>query len=144
MQLILASSSPYRRQLLGRLGLPFQAVGPDYSEDGPGEYNDPCAMVRANALGKARSLVATHPDALIIGSDQTAVCGTQVLGKPGTEARAIEQLLSMAGREHELLTAVVVIRTPSAGLPNGTAGAEKIALVCSRLRMRDFSAADAA
>ncbi len=131
MQLILASTSPYRRMLLERLGLPFEAVAPPFPEHGQVEIPDPSALVLANALGKARSLRAQYPRATIIGSDQAAVCNGRVLGKPGTAERAVQQLMELAGHEHTLLTAVSVI-TP--GTPPG--GRELSELVTNRIRVR--------
>jgi MAF protein len=96
-QLILASSSPYRRELLQRLGLPFHAEAPDIDEARlQGEA--PEAMVRRLARAKAAALVQRHGDALIIGSDQCAVLGDTVLGKPGGFEAARAQLRQASGR----------------------------------------------
>ena len=152
MEIILASTSPYRRALLARLGLPFTALAPDFSEQTPEQAADPGAMVIANALGKARSLARLHPAAIVIGSDQVAVCAGRVLGKPGTEQQAVAQLLEQAGREHELLTAVAVIGPsqpedaragPGATSAPETRLHEETALAVNRLRMRRLGAAEA-
>lgn len=96
-QLILASSSPYRRELLQRLGLPFHAEAPDIDETRlPGEA--PRALVQRLARAKATALAQRHGDALIIGSDQCAVLGDAVLGKPGRFETAREQLRQASGR----------------------------------------------
>ncbi|MEO1750276.1 Maf family protein [Thiofaba sp. EF100] len=95
--LILASTSPYRRELLARLGLPFAAVGPHIDETRrEGEPAE--AMVRRLASEKARAVAAQHPSAWVIGSDQCAVLDDTVLGKPGTHERAFAQLRSASGR----------------------------------------------
>ncbi len=133
-ELILASTSPYRRALLDRLGLPYRALPPAFTERTEAEVPDPEAMVVENARGKTAGLAAMHPGAIVIGCDQTAVCEGEVLGKPETEARAVEQLLRLAGREHALLTAVSVRRSAE----------ERTTLVRSVLRMRPFSREEAA
>ena len=90
--LVLASSSPFRRDLLTRLGLLFLCDSPDIDETRHGG-EAPEALVQRLALEKARAVATRHPGALIIGSDQVAVLANgTILGKPGSEARAIEQL----------------------------------------------------
>jgi septum formation protein len=85
--LILASTSPYRRALLERLGLPFSTAAPDVDErQHPGE--SPPELVRRLAEAKARAVAQNHPDALIIGSDQVACLDDAILGKPGDHATA--------------------------------------------------------
>ncbi|MFQ5518595.1 MAG: Maf family protein [Mariprofundus sp.] len=81
MRLILASTSPYRKELLNRLRLPFEQISPDFEEIRPGS-KPPTELVQCNTLGKARSVLATHPQATVIASDQVAVCEDIVLGKP--------------------------------------------------------------
>ncbi len=127
MKLLLASTSPYRRAILEALGLSFAVAKPDFVEDHAGAV-DPAEMVVAFARGKALSLAAQHPDTLIIGSDQTAAIDGRILTKPGTAARAVEQLLELAGRTHELLTAVCVHDTRT--------GLTRERLVRHRMRMR--------
>jgi len=152
MGLILASSSPYRHALLARLGVPFTALSPSFAELTADSLPDPAALVTANALGKARDLAHRYPDAIVIGSDQAAVCDGRVLGKPGTVERAVAQLLQLAGREHELLTAVAVIGRPGGPPGRGAAAAadplhdqvrEETALAVNRLAMRPFTEAEA-
>lgn len=97
MKLILASTSPFRRELLGKLGLPFETDSPEVDEtrlDG----ESPEALVARLAEAKARAVAGRHPDGLIIGSDQVAVNGDAILGKPGTRERAIEQLRASSGK----------------------------------------------
>jgi septum formation protein len=106
--LLLASGSPYRRALLARLGLPFEQEAADVDERlEPGE--EPAEAVMRLARAKARAVLARHPGAIVIGSDQMAVRGDEVLGKPGNAARAIDQLTRSAGRQVEFLTGVCVI-----------------------------------
>jgi septum formation protein len=112
--LVLASSSPYRRELLERLGLPFSWAPPAFDETPlPGETAD--ALVRRLARGKAESLAAAHPGALIIGSDQVAVLpeGT-ILNKPGGHAAAREQLRRSSGRRVDFLTGLCLLDARSA------------------------------
>ncbi len=111
--LILASTSVYRRALLARLGVPFRCRAPlcDESVIRRAEAGtEPRLLAEKLALTKASSLVDEEPEAAIIGCDQLVSFQGQVFGKPGTAAGAVEQLVAMAGRGHELITAMVVIR----------------------------------
>jgi MAF protein len=95
--LVLASTSPFRRELLGKLGLGFDTASPDIDESPrPGE--DAKQLVERLAEAKARAVAETYPDALVIGSDQVAVLDGAILGKPGGRARAVEQLTRASGR----------------------------------------------
>jgi len=95
--LVLASTSRYRRALLGQLGLPFTVAAPTTDETPlPGEA--PVATALRLAEAKARSVAAEHPDALIIGSDQVADCDGRAIGKPGDHERAVAQLTALSGR----------------------------------------------
>ena len=95
--LLLASSSPFRRQLLDKLGLKFIHQSPDIDESRLADES-PVELVMRLAREKARALADAHPDTLIIGSDQVAVIGDQILGKPGTREKAIEQLSAASGQ----------------------------------------------
>ncbi|HXH72557.1 MAG TPA: Maf family protein [Mariprofundaceae bacterium] len=106
--LILASTSPYRRELLERLHLPFTQERPDFDELPAGSMA-PVELVRHNTLGKGRSVAARHRDARVIASDQLAVCNDLVLGKPGTAERAIEQLGMLSGQRVEFLTGLALL-----------------------------------
>jgi septum formation protein len=109
MDLILASTSPYRRKLLEQLGLPFRCVAPGVDEAViQSQIADPLALAERLARAKAAAVFAQNPDAVVIGSDQLVAFGGRVLGKPGTAARAVAQLLAMAGHEHRLITAVAL------------------------------------
>jgi len=107
-RLILASTSRYRRELLSRLGLPFETKAPDAPELAI-EGEPPAAMAARLALAKARSIGT--PDALVIGSDQVASLDGQPLRKPGDPATALRQLEACQGRTVIFDTAVAVIDT---------------------------------
>lgn len=115
-QLILASTSPYRRQLLRQLGLPFTAVAPDF-EEVLDQQIAPELLVKHLAAGKARSLASRFGDALIIGADQVLVDPRgQVLGKPGDLAAARRQLQVMAGKRSCFFTGLALLDSASGAL----------------------------
>lgn len=130
MRLILASTSRYRRALLEQLGLPFEALPPQYEEEHDLAL-PPEELVVELARRKARSLAATCPDALILGSDQLAELDGAILGKPGTRERAVAQLLRMQGRTHRLLTGVA--------LHDAARGVTETALAVHVMRMRPLT-----
>lgn len=107
-ELILASTSPYRRELLQRLHLPFKVVAPQVDET-PEPTETPARLAERLALAKARAVAVTQPQAIVIGSDQVADLDGQCLGKPLTHERAREQLLQMRGRCVIFQTAVAVV-----------------------------------
>jgi septum formation protein len=107
-QLVLASTSPYRRELLGRLGLPFDCARPETDETALlGEA--PAQTALRLAAAKACAVRGAYPDALIIGSDQVASCDGRRLDKPGTHANAVAQLAFLSGRVATFDTAVSVL-----------------------------------
>lgn len=113
--LILASTSRYRRQLLERLGVPFRAVAPDCDEEALKDPSlSPQNLAEFLAEAKAASIAQQDPTAVVIGSDQLAAIEINgawtILGKPGTAARAVDQLALLSGRTHLLITAMVVAR----------------------------------
>ena len=114
-RLILASTSPYRRELMNRLGLAFEAIAPD-GVDEESLNVPPRELVQTLARMKAESIAATHPDAVIIGSDQVGCLDGHVLTKPGTVEAAESQLAGMAGHTHELLTGVCVLDTKTGSI----------------------------
>ena len=131
--LILASTSRYRRELLGRLRLPFEVVSPEVDETAlPGEA--PAPMAARLALAKARAVAALHPGAVVIGSDQVCDLGGQALGKPGDHANAARQLRQLSGHTAVFHTAVAVVQA-------GT-GFEQSALATVRVRFRELSDQD--
>ena len=95
--LVLASTSPFRRELLARLGLPFRTASPDVDESHRRDEQAEQLVLRL-AEAKARAVAAQYPAALIIGSDQVAELDGELLGKPGGRERAIEQLSRASGR----------------------------------------------
>jgi septum formation protein len=109
-RIILASTSPYRRELLARLGWPFEAIAPAIDEEALKDPSlGPRGMAEALAEAKALSLTGAHPDSIIIGSDQTCACAGQILNKPGDHAGACAQLTFLSGKTHELYTAVYLV-----------------------------------
>lgn len=102
-KLILASTSPYRRELLARLGLPFEVANPQTDESALANET-PEALALRLSEAKARAVAESYPDALIIGSDQVATVGGQVYGKPGTHERAVEQLRALSGKTVNFFT----------------------------------------
>jgi septum formation protein len=130
-QLILASTSRYRRELLQRLRIAFDTVAPQVDEAVlPGEA--PAALAKRLALAKARAVAVRFPGAIVIGSDQVADLDGLVLGKPGTHERAREQLRAMRGRTLTFQTAVAV-----------TAGEfEQCELVAVKVQMHEYSDAE--
>lgn len=115
-RLILASSSAYRKALLSRLHLPFEAVAPDIDESPlPGE-TPPDTALRL-AVAKAEAIARTAGDALIIGSDQVATMDGEHIGKPGNHGNALAQLQKMRGREVVFHTALCLLDN-RAGAPH--------------------------
>jgi septum formation protein len=110
-RLVLASTSPYRRRQLERLGLVFTQAAPRCDEEAlkrPGV--PPRELALELAAAKAASLIEDHPDALIIAGDQIVALGAEIFGKSGTRERAIAQLERLQGRTHELISALVLRR----------------------------------
>jgi len=109
----LASTSKYRRELLVRLQLPFSCIAPGVDE-AVRRGEQPLALAARLARAKAAAVALQHPDAWVIGSDQVAALagseGELILGKPGTEARCVDQLRSCSGSTVSFITAVAVVR----------------------------------
>jgi MAF protein len=131
-ELVLASSSPYRQQLLAKLGLPFQAASPSIDETArPGET--PAQLSLRLAEEKARALAGRFPAHLIIGSDQVAMLEGVQLGKPGDFAGAVGQLRAAAGKAVEFFTSVCVLDSAS--------GESMIDMDLTRVRFRPLTGA---
>jgi septum formation protein len=114
-QVVLASTSKYRRGLLERLGIPFACADPGVGEAAlPGEA--PAATARRLAEAKARAVSVRYPDALVIGSDQVASCDGQRLDKPGNHENAARQLAMVSGRSALFDTGIAVLDTKSGQL----------------------------
>ncbi len=111
-RLILASTSPYRRSLLDRLGIPFTALPPRCEEHIDPSLS-PAELVKQLALSKAASLAPEYPDGIIIGSDQALESRGRIIGKPGSPESACEQLREMAGGVHTFYTGLAVIDAAS-------------------------------
>jgi septum formation protein len=131
MQLVLASTSPYRRELLARLGLAFTQVAPDVDES-PLPSEAPAAIASRLARAKAGAVARAHAGAWVIGSDQVAELDGQGLGKPGGRERAVGQLRAMSGRSVRFHTAVCV-----AGGEPGASPAELVDTTTVRFRTLD-------
>lgn len=126
-QLVLASTSPYRRALLERLGVAFSVADPEVAEERrPGET--PENMVGRLAEAKALAVASRFPDSLIVGSDQVAVSDGEILGKPLTHENAARQLRTLSGREAAFHTAVCVHNTRT--------GATRVRIVPCRVTFR--------
>ncbi|MBS3823784.1 MAG: septum formation protein Maf [Wenzhouxiangellaceae bacterium] len=125
--LILASSSPYRAEMLERLGLAFSSVTSGIDETaGPDE--SPEALARRLALDKALHVARQRPEALVIGADQVAVLNGRVLGKPGSRERAIAQIRDMSGNAVEYLSGIALVGP----------GQQRLDVVSTRLQYRQL------
>lgn len=130
MKLILASSSPFRRELLARLMIPFEVVVPDVDETSrPAEA--PQVLVERLAIAKAQAVAAKHPQALIIGSDQVAVHDGEIVGKPHTHERAVAQLQAASGKTVMLYTGLALV--------NGMTGRVQSEVVPFRVLFRSLT-----
>lgn len=107
-KLILGSTSPYRRELLARLRIPFETAAPEVDET-PLPFENPQQLACRLAMAKARAVATQFPDCVVIGSDQVADLDGQALGKPGNHARAVAQLQQMRGKTVIFQTAVAVV-----------------------------------
>ncbi len=112
MELILASTSPYRRTLMERLGVPFRCVAPPVDEEKlKADLGNlpPRKLAEALAIAKGAAVAEIEPAAIVVGADQLISLNDQIFGKPGSIERAAAQLSTMAGRTHELITALYVV-----------------------------------
>ena len=132
-KLILASTSPYRRELLSRLGLPFEVANPQTDET-PLPNETPEALSLRLSEAKARAVAALYPDALIIGSDQVAYCGNDTYGKPGTRENASKQLKSMRGKEVIFHTGLCLL--------NAATGRAQVGGIPTAVRFRNLGDAE--
>jgi septum formation protein len=128
--LVLASTSPRRRELLSLLGIPFEVDDPDFVETITAGQS-PIALARSFALGKAQSCAAKRPGAVVVGSDTLIEVDGAVLGKPADSADARAMLRRLGGRGHLIHTAVAVV-CAAAGFSE--AGSETV-----HVRMRPFT-----
>jgi septum formation protein len=112
LDLILGSTSIYRKELLERLMIPFRVEAPDIDET-PMAYESPQELVARLSLEKAQSVASNNPGSLVIGSDQVAVHNGKIVGKPYTHERAMEMLRTSNGRKVMLYTGLTVVDADS-------------------------------
>ncbi|MEW6164354.1 MAG: Maf family nucleotide pyrophosphatase [Pseudomonadota bacterium] len=129
-QLVLASTSPYRRELLARFQIPFEVCAPETDET-PLAEEFPAATAERLSIAKARAVAERFPAALIIGSDQVAYCGTQRFGKPGTRENAGRQLRELSGKEAVFHTGLCLL--------NSTTGRCHVRGIATEVRFRELS-----
>lgn len=115
MNLILASTSPYRRELLSRLKLPFEVISPEVDES-PLDGETPEQTAYRLAIAKAKAVATRYPDALIIGSDQVATLDGDQIGKPYTHENATRQLRTMRGKTVTFHTALCLYNSASGNI----------------------------
>lgn len=107
-RLVLGSSSPFRKMLLEKLMVPFETSNPDIDET-PLDRETPIELVERLAIEKALEVAKSFPEALIIGSDQVALHGDEIVGKPHTHERAVEQLRTASGKKITLYTGLALV-----------------------------------
>lgn len=105
--LILASSSPRRRELLQQIGADFTVCPGTYDEDVPGRDN-PEKFVHTQAVGKAASVAALYPHAWVVGADTIVAANGKILGKPRSEAEAVQMLRNLSGKGHDVYTGIAL------------------------------------
>jgi len=113
--LILGSSSPFRKMLLDRLMLPFDTASPEIDES-PRPNETPLQLVERLAIEKAQEVAKNHAHSLVIGSDQVALHGDEIVGKPHTYERAVKQLQTASGKKIELFTGLALVNSSTGRL----------------------------
>lgn len=108
--LVLASSSPFRREILDKLNLDYECLSPDIDETSL-EGEQALQLVERLAINKAKAVSSSFPEALIIGSDQVAVCNGTILGKPHTHENATQQLLNASGEHVTFYTGLALFNS---------------------------------
>jgi nucleoside triphosphate pyrophosphatase len=129
MQLILASTSPRRRELLALLKIPFEVRSPSFDEELKSDQ-PAIEQVKKFAVGKARSVAMKEPEAIVLGSDTVIELDHHVLGKPANVAQARAMLQRLAGRDHQVHTAVALV--------SPTQKIERMALSTATVRMKGY------
>ncbi len=134
--ILLASSSTYRRELLTRLGLAFEWANPDIDErpllNECGDIDESAdALVARLSLAKAKALASAYPNHLIIGSDQVAILGDQIIGKPHTYERAFTQLRNASGNQVIFKTGLCLL--------NASNGQSQVRVEEFKVEFRDLS-----
>lgn len=127
---VLASTSPFRRELLARLLVPFETASPE-TDESPLPDEAPIQTARRLAEAKARAVVSRYPDALIIGSDQVAASGKLRFGKPERRENAIKQLRLMRGKEVIFHTGLCLL--------NSATGHAQVCCVDTHVGFRDLT-----
>ena len=130
MELVLASSSVYRAELLSRLGIPFRIEYPNIDETRL-ENESPKSLVERLGRSKASVIAEQTNNALIIGSDQIAICNDRVLGKPGDHETAVDQLLFLSGKRITFLTSLCLI--------NSISHKESLKTISTNVTLRELS-----
>ena len=129
-QVILASTSIYRKQQLERLNTPFSTAAPDVDEEGlKSKGLDHIQLSRELSLLKARNISAEYDEAIVIGGDQVASFNGALLSKPKTKEKAFEQLKALAGNEHQLITSLAIIANDQ----------ERLHTCIATMKMRELS-----
>src|SRR5439155_18910120 len=131
--ILLASTSPQRRAILGQLGIPFDVVSPRYEEHDPPDA-DPVSLVRAHARGKAESVAGDADGRPVLGVDTTVVCAGRVYGKAAGPEDAAGMLDALGGKTHEVVSGLCVL----------TPGWEEVAHEVTRVAFRPLDARDIA
>lgn len=115
MQLVLASTSPFRKSVLDKLGLPFDCHAPEVDETPqPGET--PAQLVERLSIAKAQAVAAHFQQGLVIGSDQVAVINDEIIGKPGNHENAVAQLKHASGKTVTFLTGLALVNAESGAI----------------------------
>ena len=127
--LVLASSSPRRRDLMAGIGIPFEIEAPEVDEATFGEFVED--TVKRLALAKAQAVANRRPGQLVVGADTMVFCDGEALGKPRDPAQAVEMLQRLRGRDHRVVTGVAVM--------DGSSGASLVDICESVVEMRDYS-----
>jgi len=115
MQLILASTSPFRKSVLEKLGLPFDCHAPEVDE-APQPHETPAQLVERLSIAKAQAVAAHLQQGLVIGSDQVAVIDDEILGKPGNHENAVAQLERASGKTVTFLTGLALVNAESGAI----------------------------
>jgi len=129
-RLVLASTSPFRKSILDKLGIPFDVAAPDVDES-PRPNEAPAQLVERLACAKAMKVAEAYRDALVIGSDQVAVIDGHVLGKPGKHEKAVKQLQQASGKTVTFLTGLC--------LHNAATGKNQVEVVPFKVIFRELS-----
>jgi septum formation protein len=115
MQIVLASTSPFRKSVLEKLGLPFDCHAPEVDET-PRAGETPAQLVERLSIAKAQAVAAHYKQGLVIGSDQVAVIDNEILGKPGDHENAVAQLERASGKTVTFLTGLALVNAGSGSI----------------------------